>query len=265
ASKVAVGDIRNLALVGHGAAGKTTLADAMLFTAGAVTRRGSVDDGTSVSDYDDEEHKRKFSIDTSILHCDYQGKDLHVLDAPGYPDFVGAALEALNAVENAVIVVNAGHGIEVNTRRMFREATRRGLGRFIVLNKLDSENIDFPQLLAQIRQTFGNGCVLLNAPLGVGPKLHGVVGILNPPSPPPADCPVDLAQARSQLIDAVCESDDGLMEKSLGEGDLSAAEIEAALPKAVAAGTAVPILCTAAKKDIGITEFLDAIAKYALS
>src|SRR6476619_1690559 len=137
ASKVAVGDIRHLALVGHGAAGKTTLADAMLFKAGAVTRRGSVDDGTSVSDYDDEEHKRHFSIDTSVLNAEYQGKFLEILDAPGYPDFVGAALESLNAVENAVIVINAGHGIEVNTRRMFREASDRGLDRLVVLNKLD--------------------------------------------------------------------------------------------------------------------------------
>src|SRR5436305_3620645 len=161
-------DIRNLALVGHGAAGKTSLADALLFKAGAVTRRGSVDDGTSVSDYDDEEHKRHFSIDTSVLHAEYDGKYLEVLDAPGYPDFVGAALESLNATENAVIVVNAGHGIEVNTRRMFREATDRGLRRMVVLNKLDAENIDFPALLANVQQTFGKQCVLLNAPLGVG-------------------------------------------------------------------------------------------------
>src|SRR5438477_5067256 len=158
------GDIRNLAFVGHGAAGKTTLADAMLFKAGAVTRRGSVDDGTSVSDYDDEEHKRKFSIDTSILHCDYQGKDLHILDAPGYPDFIGAALGALNAVENAVVVINAAHGIEVNTRRMFHEAGERGLARMIVLNKLDAENVNFEQVLSAVRATFGNKSVLLNAP-----------------------------------------------------------------------------------------------------
>src|SRR6476646_2601090 len=221
AGKHAAGDIRNLALVGHGAAGKTSLADALLFKAGAVTRRGSVDDGTSYSDTDDEEHKRHFSIDISVLHAEHDGKYLEILDAPGYPDFVGAALESLNAVENAVVVINAGHGIEVNTRRMFREAGARGLGRMIVLNKLDSENIDFAQLLATVRQTFGNACVLLNAPLGLGPKLHGVVSVINPPSPPPGDCPVDLAAARSQLIDAVCESDDALMEKYLGEGDLS--------------------------------------------
>ncbi|HEY1380898.1 MAG TPA: elongation factor G [Gemmataceae bacterium] len=264
AGKHAVGDIRNLALVGHGAAGKTSLADALLFKAGAVTRRGSVDDGTSYSDTDDEEHKRHFSIDTSVLHADYDGKYLEILDAPGYPDFVGAALEALNATENAVIVINAGHGLEVNTRRMFREATDRGLGRMVVLNKLDAENIDFEQLVSTVQSSFGKQCVLLNAPLGVGPKFHGVVSVVNPPSPAPADCPVDLAAARTQLIDAVCECDDALMEKYLGEGDLSVAEIEGALPRAIASGCCVPMLCTAAKKDVGVPELLDALAKYTL-
>src|SRR3954469_15184333 len=128
----AVGAIRNLAFIGHGAAGKTTLVDSLLFKAGAVARRGSVDDGTSVSDFDDEEHRRHFSIDASVLNCDYDGKFFEILDAPGYPDFIGAALGTLNAVETAVIVVNAAHGVEVNTRRMYREAGQRGLARFIV-------------------------------------------------------------------------------------------------------------------------------------
>src|SRR5262245_24479540 len=117
-----VEDIRNLALVGHGAVGKTTLADALLFHAHAVDRKASVDDGTSVSDFDEEEKKRKFSIDTSVLHLDHQGKRINLLDTPGYPDFVGAALAALEAVETAAIVVSAPAGIQVNTRRMFREA-----------------------------------------------------------------------------------------------------------------------------------------------
>lgn len=261
ATKVAVGDIRNLGLVGHGAAGKTTLADAMLFKAGAVTRRGSVDDGTSVSDYDDEEHKRKFSIDTSILHCDYQGKDLHILDAPGYPDFVGAALGALNAVENAVIVVNAGHGIEVNTRRMFKGAGERCKARFVVLNKLDAENLDFEALYDQIRQTFGKACVLLNAPLDVGPKLHGVVSVLAGGAQP-ADCPVNLAEARTQLVEAVAESDDTLTEKYLSEGDLTNDELIAALPKAITAGTVIPVLSTCGKKEIGVPELMEAIVRF---
>jgi elongation factor G len=261
ATKVAVGDIRNLALVGHGAAGKTTLADAMLFKAGAVTRRGSVDDGTSVSDYDDEEHKRKFSIDTSILHCDYQGKDLHILDAPGYPDFVGAALGALNAVENAVIVINAGHGIEVNTRRMFKGAGERCKARFVVLNKLDAENVDFEQLYDQVRQTFGKACVLINAPLDLGPKLHGVVSVLAG-GDQPADCPVKLADTRTQLVEAVAESDDALTEKYLSEGDLTNDELIAALPKAITAGTVIPVLCACGKKEIGVPELMEAIVRF---
>src|SRR4051794_2855047 len=179
AGKHAAGDIRNLAFVGHGAAGKTSLADALLFKAGAVTRRGNVDDGTSISDYDDEEHKRHFSIDTSVLHAEHDGKYLEILDAPGYPDFVGAALEALNATENAVVVVNAGHGIEVNTRRMFREATQRALGRIVVLNKLDADNIDFPALLANVQESFGKSCVLLNAPVSVGHDFKAVVGVID--------------------------------------------------------------------------------------
>src|SRR5216683_3548355 len=155
-------DIRNVALVGHGAAGKTSLADALLFKGGAVDRRGSVDDGSSVSDYDDEEKKRRFSIDTSLLHLEHQGKQVHLLDAPGYPDFVGGALEALVAVETAVIVVSAPNGIEVNTRRMFSEAGKRGLARMFVINKMDADNIRFEVLLRALGETFGKGCVLFN-------------------------------------------------------------------------------------------------------
>src|ERR1700732_2943009 len=140
-AKYRVEDIRNVALVGHGAAGKRTVADALLYKAKAVDRRGSVDDGTSVSDYDDEEKKRHFSIDTSILHLEHKGKFLNILDTPGYPDFVGAALEALDPVETAAIVISAPNGIEVNTRRMFNEAGRRGCARMLVINKMDEDNI----------------------------------------------------------------------------------------------------------------------------
>src|SRR5438477_2897732 len=142
-AKHKVEDIRNLALVGHGAAGKTSLADALLFKAKAVDRKGSVDDGTSVSDYDDEEKKNKYSIDTSVLHFETQGKKVNMLDAPGKPEFVGAALGALNAVDTALIVVSATSGVQVNTRRMFAEAGKRGLARILVINKLDGDNIKF--------------------------------------------------------------------------------------------------------------------------
>src|SRR5947207_1714922 len=163
-AKYKVEDIRNLALVGHGTAGKTSLADALLFKAGAVDRRGSVEDGTSVSDYDEEEKKRHFSIDTSVLHLEAKGKRVNLLDTPGYPDFVGAALEALDPVENVVVVVSAPNGIEVNTRRMFAEAGKRGLARMFVVNKMDADNIRLDALLKNLQDTFGKGCVLFNAP-----------------------------------------------------------------------------------------------------
>jgi elongation factor G len=264
-AKYRVEDIRNLALVGHGAAGKTSLADTLLYKAGAVDRRGSVDDGTSVSDYDDEEKKRHFSIDTSILHLDHKGKRVYLLDTPGYPDFVGAALGALEAIETALVVINAPNGIEVNTRRLFNEAGRRGLARMLVINKMDADNIRFDSLLAAIGETFGKGCVLVNAPLGQGAQFSGVVSVLEPPAGAPAGSLVDLPQARSRLVDAIVESDEALMEKYLLEGDVSAAELAAALPRALAVGTVIPIFCTSAKKDIGVTELLESLTVHALS
>jgi elongation factor G len=264
-AKYRVDDIRNIALVGHEVAGKTSLADALLYKAKAVDRRGSVDDGTSFSDYDEEEKSHKYSIDTALLHLEHAGKQVHMLDAPGKPEFVGAALGALNAVDTAVIVISATAGIQVNTRRMFTEAGKRGLGRMLVINRLDTDNIHFADLLKAIQDTFGKGCVLFKAPVGIGPDFKGVVSVLEPPDPPPAGCPVDLGAARSKLVDAIVEADETLMEKYLMEGTVSADELKAALPKALAAGTVIPILCTAAKKDIGIAELLDAIANLALS
>jgi elongation factor G len=258
-----VDEIRTVALVGHEVTGKTSLADALLFKAKAVERRGSPEDGTSVSDFDEEEKKHKYSIDSSVLHLDYQGKRVHLIDTPGKPDFVGQALGGLNAVDTAIIVISATAGIQVNTRRMFNEAGKRGLARMIVINKLDSDNIHFDDLLKNIRDTFGKACVLFNAPINVGPKFSGVVSVLTPPATPPAGCDVDLGALRSLLIDGIVEVDEALVEKYLLEGDVSADELTAAFPKALAAGTIIPILCTAAKKDkdIGVPELLDFIIK----
>jgi elongation factor G len=259
-----VEDIRTVALVGHEVAGKTSLADAILFKSKANDRRGSPEDGSSVSDFDDEEKKHKYSIDSAVLHFDHQGKVVYMIDTPGKPEFVGQALGALNAVDTAIIVISATAGIQVNTRRQFNEAGKRGLARMIVINKLDSENIHFDELLANIKATFGKACVLFNAPINVGPGFSGVVSVLNPPGSLPAGCSVDLGAQRSQLIDSIVEINETLMEKYLEQGDLSADELAAALPSALAAGSVIPILCTAAKKDkdIGVAELIDAIEQY---
>jgi len=257
-------DIHSVALVGHEVAGKTSLADALLFKGKAVDRRGCVDEGTSVSDYDEEEKKQKYSIDSTLLHMDYLGKRIYLVDCPGKPDFVGQALVGLNAVDSALIVISAPAGLQVNTRRMFHEAGKHGLARALVINRLDSDNIHFDDLLKQIQDTFGKNCVLFNAPIGVGPSFSGVVSVLNPPSPIPAGCPVDVGAWRSQLVDDIVESDEALMEKYLTQGDMSPDELANALPKALAAGTVIPIFCTASKKekDIGVQELLDAITKF---
>ena len=150
-----IADIRNVALAGHGASGKTSLADALLFAAGATPRKGSVDDGTSVLDVDEEEKRRHFTIDCHLGHLAWTGKQVHLIDTPGYPDFIGSALSALAAVENVVVAVSGPSGIEVNTRRLFHEAGRLGLGRFVVITKMDAENVDYRSDLAAIRETFG--------------------------------------------------------------------------------------------------------------
>jgi elongation factor G len=262
-----VEDIRTVALVGHEQAGKTSLADALLFRAKATDRRGSVDDGTSVSDFDEEEKKHRYSIDSSVLHLDYQGKRIYLIDTPGKPDFVGQAVGALAAVDCAVIVVSATAGVQVNTRRLFAEAGRRGLARMLVINRIDGDNVHLDTLLGVIRDSLGKNCVLFNVPNAVGPSFGSVISVLSPPASPPAGPAVDIAAERSKLIDAIVESDEALMEKYLGEGDVSADELSAALPRALAAGTIVPIFCTSAKagKDVGVQELLDALAKFAPS
>ena len=149
-AKYKVEDIRNVALCGHGSSGKTTLVDTMLTTTKAVSRQASVDDGTSICDFDEEEKQHKYSIEASVVHFDHAGKHFHVIDTPGYPDFIGQTIGALRGVDTAAIVINAQAGIEVNTRRVFAEAERAGVGRMIIINKMDSDNIDFP-LMKQIK------------------------------------------------------------------------------------------------------------------
>ncbi|HTQ39727.1 MAG TPA: GTP-binding protein, partial [Pirellulales bacterium] len=165
-AKYNVADIRNVALCGHGSSGKTTLIDKLLNLTGAVTRPASVDDGTSVCDFDEEEKQHKYSIEAAVVHFDHGGKHFNLIDTPGYPDFIGQAIGALRAVETACIVVNAHSGIEVNTRRVFQEAGKAGVGRIIVVSKMDTENIDFPKLVGNVQEMWGKACVPLNVPLG---------------------------------------------------------------------------------------------------
>ncbi|MFO1091867.1 MAG: elongation factor G [Planctomycetaceae bacterium] len=261
-SRFAVEKIRNLAFVGHGAVGKTTLADMMLFKAGANSRAGSVEDGSSLLDTEDDEKERKHSIVASVCHFEHNGARINLIDTPGYPDFVGQAIGALRGVETAVIVISATAGIEVNTRKMFQHAEAAGLARMIVINRCDGDNIRFPQLIESIRETFGSACALMNVPNKLGHDFSGVVSTIDGAG---GEAVVDTKAAGQQVLDAAVEADEFLMERYLEGGELTPDEISHAITKALEGGTLVPIFCTAAKKGIGVPELMDAIARFAPS
>ena len=237
-------DIRNVALIGHGAVGKTTLADLLLFKSGAATRAGSVDDGSSVLDTDEEAKHHKHSITSTVVHFSHAGKYVNVIDTPGYPDFIGQAIGALRAVETAVIVFSASAGIEVNTRRTFNLAGQEGLGRMIVVNKCDLDNLNFERILDSIRETFGTACVPMNLPVGLGANFSGVVSTLDVPASVPAEAVADPKEWNQPMMDAIVEADESLMERYLEGEQLTPQEISSGLSKAVAAGTLIPVFFT---------------------
>jgi elongation factor G len=254
-----VQDIRNIAFCGHGAAGKTTLADTLLQTSGAIHRPANVDDGTSVCDFDEVEKAHKYTIESSIVHFEHAGKRFNLIDTPGYPDFVGQAIGALRAVETAAIVVNAHSGIGVNTRRMFQEAGKAGCGRMIIVARMDAENIDFPVLLKSMQSMFGHACVPLNVPIGAGHDFKGVASTLKLGGNA-AGASVDPADINQSLIETIIEVDEEVTNRYF-EGSLPTdEEIARLMVEAIAQGNLIPIVCVAAKPGIGVTELLDTLA-----
>jgi elongation factor G len=262
-ARFAVENLRNVAFVGHGGVGKTTLADQMLFKSGKNTRLGAVDDGTSLLDTEDDEKARKHSIVSTVAHFEVGDKRVNLIDCPGMPDFVGQGIGSLRAVETAVIVVNAVYGVAVNTRKFFQYAGENGLARFIVINRLDGENIDFPALVESIRNTFGTSCALFNVPAATGHDFKSVISTISPPAAAPAGCPIDPKVAGQQVIDTAVEADEQLMERFLSGDEISPDELAGAVTKAIAAGTLIPIFCTDAKHDVGVQELMQGIATYA--
>ena len=264
-AKTHVDDVRNVALVGHGAVGKTTLADLMLFRSGAVSRAGSVDDGSSALDFDEEERHHKYTISSSLVHFMYGGKAFTIVDTPGYPDFIGQTIGALRAVETAVIVINAAAGIEVNTRKVFALSGEAELGRVIVINKLDQDNIRFPELIESIHATFGSKCVLMNVPNGLGAGFTEVISTLHVPDKAPAGMPINPADVTQHLMDAIVDADESLMERYLEGAQFSDEEIAHGIEHAIAVGTLIPIFCTSSKTGVGVVEFMAAIAEDGLT
>jgi elongation factor G len=256
--KLNVQDIRNIALCGHGAAGKTTLADKLLQVTGAITRPASVDDGTSVCDFDEVEKVHKYTIESALVHFDHGGKRFNLIDTPGYPDFIGQTIGAFRAVETAAIVINAHSGIGVNTRRVFQEAGAAGCGRMIIVARMDAENIDFPGLVKSIQSMFGHACVPLNVPIGAGHDFKGVASTLKLGGDA-AGALLDPAEINQPLIETIIEVDEEVTGRYFDGTLPTDDEIARLIVEAIAQGSLIPIVCVAAKPGLGVKELLDAL------
>ena len=262
--KYNVEDIRTVAFCGHGSVGKTSLIDRLLVKTGTINRPASVDDRTSICDFDEEERHHKYTIESKLVHFNYGGKFFQVLDTPGYPDYIGQTICALRATDLAAIVINAHSGIEVNTRRVWAEAGKAGVGRMIVLSKMDTDNIKFPELVNNIQELFGKQCIPLNVPLGSGADFKGVVSTLKPPANT-AGALMDPSKLHEPLIEAIVEMNERATERYFEGEEPADAELPQLIADALSAGSLVPIVCISTKLDLGLTELLDAITLCGLS
>jgi elongation factor G len=258
-SKTTTEALRSIALVGHGAAGKTSLAEALLHATGAIAAKGSVDRGSTVCDFDAQEKEAGHSLHSAVVNFSHEDTHVHLIDTPGYPDFAGQAIAALAGVDTALVVVNAQTGIELMTERMMRYAAERNLCRMIVINKIDAENLDLPGLVADIRERFGNQCMLLDLPA------HGAAEVVEVLEHDAGDADfASVAAAHRALIDQIVEEDEDLLAQYLEDGaDPSAASLHAPFEKALREGHLIPILFTSAKTGAGIKELLHVLASLA--
>ncbi|MBK9388434.1 MAG: elongation factor G [Planctomycetes bacterium] len=242
---------RNVAFIGHSGTGKTTIVDHLAHHMGVGSRLGSVDNGTSISDFETEELERKHSFRATVIHASHAGRELNLVDCPGYPDFVGEVISALSAVEVAAVVVSAASRVTFSTRTLWKLAGEAGVGRLMIVTRNDAENTDFETLLAEIQEVFGDKCVPVSFPDGNGHDFKAVIDALDPAAAPEAFRP--RAQAYyATLVERVAESDEALMTAFLDQGELPRETVLASLPKAIASGAVVPLLTVGAREDRGI-------------
>ena len=252
----AVGNIRTLALVGPAAAGKTTLAEALLQHTGAIGAAGSVERGSTVSDHDALEIKAGHSLQSSVMHLDHDGCRIHLIDTPGAPDFIGQSLPALEAVETAAIVVNAAAGIEPMAQRMMAYAAERGLDRLIIVNRIDAQDVDLSALLADIQAVFGKECLPLNLPDA------GATQVVDCFYNREGHCDFGaVADAHRALVEQVVEVDGDFVDRYLNDGDIDASELHAPLEQALREGHLIPVCFVSARTGAGMPELLDVIAR----
>ncbi len=263
--------IRNLALFGPHGVGKTSLADAMLHVTGKVGRRGSVDEGTSVFDYQEDEIQKKQTLTASMGWTEVGGVKLNVIDTPGIDDFRGDVFAALEVCEGCVFLVKADGGLEVASESLWRTVRAKGLPTLIVLNRMNKEHAHFDEAVQDVRQRWP-GAVPAQLPIGEGEGLRGVVDLITNKAhlyadgkatagAVPAEMADDVAAAREELLNAAAETDDALVEKFLDQGTLTEAETVAGLAAGVAAGKVFPIFLTAADSEIGVAELLEAVVR----
>jgi elongation factor G len=253
---VQVADIRTLALVGPAAAGKTSLAEALLLKSGAIGAAGTLERGSTVSDFDPLERKMQHSLNSAVMHMAHGGTRIHFIDTPGGPDFVGQSLPALEAVETAAVVINAAVGIEPMAVRMMEYAAERQLDRLIIVNKIDAQGLNLPALLAEIQATFGKECLPLNLPDDGGARVidcfynregHSDFGSVD--------------AAHRALVEQVVEVDAAFVDRYLNDGDVDASELHAPLEQALREGHLIPVCFVSSRTGAGVAELLDVIVK----
>ena len=232
-----VEDTRNIAFIGHGDSGKTSLVELMLFKAKATTRLGEISDGTTVCDSEPDEKDGKHSIDCGLAYCKWKDRSFNIIDTPGYPDFAAEAISGLSGGDAAFVTINALSGIMVNTRKMWDHATNLNIPKAILINKLDIPNVNFDEILTSVREVFGDKCLLVNNPVGAGADFSAVSNLTeNPEKLAP-----ELKKLRDQLIEAVVEVNDALLNKYLDGKEISEAEITEAFRLAILKGKVIPV------------------------
>ena len=266
--------IRNVALISHVGAGKTSLIDAALYDSGAVTRQGRVDEGSSIADFEPDELKRTMSLHTKVLPVEWKDTKINLIDTPGYADFVGEVKAGLRVADAALVVVTAEKGVEVGTELTWQYADERNLPRVVLVNKLDRENTSFERALDSLRQQFGPKVVPLQIPIGEQTDFKGVVDLVTQKAytfeggnkiqeiPIPADLQESVNTFREQMIESAVESDDEIMEKFLEGETLSDEEILSVVKTGTRSGQLIPVLCGSASKNIGVQTMLDALVSY---
>ncbi|HAH05949.1 MAG TPA: elongation factor G [Elusimicrobia bacterium] len=260
-------NIRNLILLGHSGCGKTSLVEALLFSVGAVQRMGSVNEGNTVSDYNEDEKERKCSLASTLISLVSGPVKVNMIDTPGYTDFIGELVGGLRAVDTGLVVVNATGGVEIGAERGVKMAQQKGAAVVIFINKLDKEHADFERCIEGLQKKFGKKCVPMAWPVGKESGFKGIANLLTRQGLEGL-AGEDAAKAKAAadaFTETIAESDDALLEKYLEKGELSADELKGALRKAVVEGKVMPVLCGAVTKEIGVKELLGVLTDYAPS